>query len=257
MLNRFSDSSIGLRWLAKGMSYFCKSISDRLVVTDSQRMERLGKFQHKATIIQNVPEDPGAQLARQLPTGSIKILVTGAMCENRGLGKILEAAENVPNSQILAAGMPSDIFAEEVFLKHEKVDYRGLVTPQESLHLASQCDAVFAFYAPNCQNHIYASPNKLFDALSVGRPVIINSEVKMSQMAEDLSVGLICRYDDIEKLQSILQSLEPRRTTLAEFAQSARQNYLENHSWEKMEERILQLYSSLDDSNSHALHAAA
>ena len=149
-------------------------------MTDPLRWERLGEFKNKAVVVGNVPEDPGGHLSTQLPTGRIKILVTGAMSKSRGLEQILRAIERTPEARVVAAGRASDSFAEDVFLKHDQVDYRGVVTPHESLELAASCDAVFAYYSPSSQNHIYASPNKLFDAMCVGRPVIMNSEVKMS-----------------------------------------------------------------------------
>lgn len=255
--DRFSNAPFPIRWLVNGASSFCKSISDRLTVTDTYRWARLGKYRSKATIVQNVPEDPGEQLSLNFPQGPTKIFVTGAMSKRRGLKQILEAVERSPEATIVAAGMPSDEFAAETFIKHQRVDYRGVVTPAESLELASHCDAVFAFYEPSCENHLFASPNKLFDGMSVGRPVIINSEVKMSELAERLTVGLLCEYNDAKGLQAIVESLPNRRRNLPEFAATARNSFLEDHSWEKMELTIAELYESLDDSTQASHYEAA
>lgn len=245
--DRFSEKSFVVRWPIQAVSQFCKSLSERLVVTDHLRCERLGKYRKKATIIGNVPEDPGGHLSQDFPTGKIKILVTGAMSQSRGLEQILRAVERNPDMRIIAAGRASDAYAEDVFLKHEQVEYQGVVTPLESLELAASCDAIFAYYAPTSQNHIYASPNKLFDAMSVGRPVIINSEVKMSQLAADTSVGLLSPYEDIDCLDSLLKSLPERRDNLPHFAKAARKCYVEDYSWKKMESILSRLFEELEE----------
>lgn len=255
--DRFSNKPLPIRWLVNSASYFCKAISDRLIVTDTYRWARLGKFRNKATIVQNVPEDPGEHLALNFPTGPTKVFVTGAMSTRRGLEQILQAVEHSPEATIVAAGMPSDEFAAETFVKHPRVDYRGVVTPAESLELAAQCDAVFAFYEPSCENHLFASPNKLFDGMSVGRPVIINSEVKMSELADRLAVGLLAKYSDAERLLEIVESLPARRENLPAFAEMSRQRFLQDHSWEKMESLLAELYQSLDDSTGASRYRAA
>lgn len=244
--DRFSESPGVIRLPIRAISHWCKKVSDRLVVTDPLRWERLGDFRHKASVIQNVPVDPGGHLASKLPVGETKILVTGAMSKHRGLEQILRAVEQCSDAKILAAGRPSDSFAERVFLQHPLVEYHGIVTPQESLELAAECDAIYAFYAPINQNQIYASPNKLFDAMCVGRPVILNSEVKMSQWAADQSVGLLGPYADIDALQAIIRSLPARRASLQQFAEDARRRYVESHSWQKMEGILAGLYESLE-----------
>jgi len=244
--DRFSEKPFAVRWPIQAVSHLCKTLANQLVVTDHLRWERLGKYKNKAIVIGNVPEDPGSHLSRNLPTGNTKILVTGAMSKSRGLEQILRGVENSPETRIVAAGRASDAYAENIFLKHDQVDYQGVVTPHESLELAASCDAVFAFYAPTSQNHIYASPNKLFDAMCVGRPVIINSEVKMSQLAADTSLGLLCPYDDIKGLQSIVSSLDERRAHLASFAASARKCYVENHSWKQMEGILGNVFKQLN-----------
>ena len=246
--DRFSESVWPIRWPMQAVNYLTKKTSDRLIVTDWLRWERLGRFKDKALIVQNVPEDPGDQLARGIPTGPTKILFTGAMGKNRGLRQLLQAIEECPEARIIAAGRPSDAFAEQVFLQHKQVEYRGSVSPRRSLEFAAECDAIFAFYAPISTNQVYASPNKLFDAMCVGRPVILNSEVKISRWAADKSVGLLCPYDDVNGLRGILKSLQSRRDSMAEFSREARQRYLASHSWEIMENVLGELCDSLDDS---------
>jgi glycosyltransferase involved in cell wall biosynthesis len=87
--------------------------------------------------------------------------------------------------------------------------------------------------------------NKIHDAMSVGRPVIINLAAGVSQWIVDNQLGTRCRYDDLESLKEIVRSLPARRENLAERAAAARKMLLRNYTWEFMEQRLKELYSGL------------
>jgi len=58
-----------LRHLLSFASALALRGSDRLIATDETRKAMLGRFGGKAIVVENVPEDPGADLSRSLPQG--------------------------------------------------------------------------------------------------------------------------------------------------------------------------------------------
>ncbi|MCA8997457.1 MAG: glycosyltransferase [Planctomycetaceae bacterium] len=220
--------------------------SDRLVATDEHRFETFGPFKPKTIVVGNYPPDPGAEWAEIRPIGPPSLFVSGTLSRLRGIEQTLKAAEQVPGFRILAAGWAADEYAADVFLKHPSVEFLGHVTPRQSLEYGAQCDALLAMYAPISRNQILASPNKIYDAISVGRPVIINSEAVVSQWVTKHEVGFACPYEDHNALAEFFATLAERRNHLEEFATRARQLFLSGYSWEAMEERIAEMYASLD-----------
>ena len=245
LADRHSNRSWLFCILLKLISFIVRSCCDRLIVTDSARYERYGRFRRKCTIVENVPEDPGENLSKTLPQGNTKIYVTGSLSWDKGLENIIKAVEGLDGVEIISSGWPYYDYAETVFIKHQKVCFKGIVTLAQSLQFAAQCDAVFAFYAPVSVNNRYASPSKIYDALSVGRPVIINSEVRVAKLVKEKGIGYICDYDDVEGLKELIVSLKQKRKELASFAPRARELYLQNHTWEIMEKRLGRLYDEL------------
>ena len=113
--------------------------------------------------------------------------------------------------EIVSAGWLLDSYANEVFVAHPAVRFHGIVSSRRSLELAAMCDAVFAFYAPTSEGNLNASPNKVYDAMSVGRPVIINSEVRMAQWIVDKRLGFAAPYGDVEALAEVIRELPELR----------------------------------------------
>jgi len=220
--------------------------SDRLIATDDVRFSFFGRFRSKTIVVGNYPPDPGPELSKKELTGPPKVFVSGTLSKVRGTEAILKAAEKCPGMKIISAGWAADEYTANEFLNHPSVEHLGHVTPRESLEIASECDAVLAMYAPTIRNHILASPNKIYDAASVGRPVIMNSEALVSKWVVDNRVGFACEYEDTEALSGYLNTLLDRRKTLQQYAAHARSVFESGYSWEAMEERLAMMYYELD-----------
>lgn len=242
LVDRHSHRPRPVRWVARAIAEVVRSAADRLIATSAVRFQSLGRYRGKCVIIENVPEDPGEALAKALPTGTVKVYVSGSLSRARGLRQILRAVERLDDVEIVSAGWPYDDYADGTFLRHPKVSFRGVVTARESLELAAGCDAVLAFYVPNSVNNIQASPNKIHDALSVGRPVIVNREIRVARWVEQNRLGWTCGYEDVEALARIVASLSDHRSRLADFAARARLTFLAGCAWKHMEARLKDLY---------------
>ena len=113
----------------------------------------------------------------------------------------LEAIEMLPNVSIVSAGWPYDDFASQVFVPHPRVEFHGIVTARESLELAAGCDAIFAYYEPANAYMVNTSPNKVYDAMAVGRPVLINREVRLAGWVQ-MESRLAALYEDLGRADS-------------------------------------------------------
>jgi glycosyltransferase involved in cell wall biosynthesis len=219
--------------------------ADRLIATDDTRREMLGRYSSKATVVENFPEDPGDVLALTLPSGPVKIWAAGSLDAVHGLQELLDAVAPLENVRIVSAGWPYDTFASERFVNHEKVDFLGILTARQALQAAAQCDAVFCYYAPIHEYMINASPNKVFDAMAVGRPVIINEEVRLAAWATAEGIGVTVPYRDVTALRKVIENLANARGDLRDRALRARVLFKARYNWTMMEGTLRELYNGL------------
>ncbi|MDA8964584.1 hypothetical protein N9H09_00215 [bacterium] len=245
----FNDRHSGKGWFfstfAKFVSFVSRTFCDHLIVTDENRKNRLGEYSSKSSVIENFPEDPGPELCQSLPEGGLRIYVSGTLNEGRGLRQILKVVEASVDVEIVAAGWIYDDYTSEYFVNHPKVDYRGVVTLATSLVLASQCDAVLSFYAPSSDNNINASPNKIYDALAVGRPSIVNSEVLVSEWVIERGYGFCCAYDDVDALKDLINRLRSHRLDLSIRSLKWYSEFQDDYCWSRMEESLEEMYRNI------------
>jgi glycosyltransferase involved in cell wall biosynthesis len=243
--DRCTRRGLLIRAAADLITKVVRNSASHLIATDSSRFEQFGVHKYKTTVIENVPEDPGEDLSKIVPSGETKIWVAGSLHRSRGLEQILQAIDNC-DAVILVAGWPNDEFARDVFVKHPKVRFLGVLTAQDALRHAASCDAVFAYYAPISRNNLNASPNKLHDAMSIGRPIILNAEVRIASFISEHEIGWTCPYDAVDQLRDIILALGPHRRRLPSFSRRARSVFKHGNDWSEMEKRLAHLYSSLD-----------
>ena len=245
LVDRHSHRPWWIRVLLMAVAFSTRSGADRLIATDAARHARFGRFRDKCVVVENYPERVDAAIAQQMPQGPVKVWVGGTLTETRGLRQVLDAVASLDNVSILSAGWPYDDFAATRFVTDPKVDFRGITTALEALQLAASCDAVLAYYAPTSTNNLYASPNKIYDALCIGRPVIINEEIHVATFVRDQALGMLCAYDDVACLRAVIAGLRGRRDSLAAFADRTRGLFEARYNWERVEPTLRDLVVSV------------
>ena len=244
LYDRHSNKNYLSRSLLMGIQYISRYLSDLLIATDEERYSKFGHFKSKCIVIPNYPEDPGEELSKRTIEGPLKIYVSGTLIKTRGLDTLIKAILHYQDIEILSAGWVYDDYASEVFMKNQNVKYFGIITAKQSLEIASQCDGIFAYYEPISINNIQASPNKIYDAMSVGRPVIINNEVIVSKWVTDEKIGYSAPYYDVNALVHIFDMLKHQRNQLKSYALNSRKIFSKGYSWESVSNRLLNIYET-------------
>lgn len=201
----------GAGWLLKLIQTIARTGSDRLWVTDEARFARLSRrHQRKALILPNYPNRPKFRLQdalTDLSSPRVSIAVLGSLHANRGIDILRQAMESCGGCQVEAAGWIADDVSRS-FCAMPEVRFHGVVDQQQSLRLMSSCDLVFCFYNPEIPNNRNASPNKVYEAICLGKKCVINEEAQVSQWVKANGFGYVCRYADVAALADILRAVQ-------------------------------------------------
>ena len=183
-----------------------------ILVTDDARLNLLPAWSRsKARVLPNYPlTDKQAITWKAEPVGPLKIFFSGSIGVDRGLPFLLNLIKHDPQLQVHIAGWLYDQAGKEL-CKHPQVTYHGIIHQSAAAQIAKQCDYILCLYEPNIVNNIYASPNKIYDGIQAGVPVIINQEVLVSAFVRTERLGYVLESYNPTDVATILEELKAQR----------------------------------------------
>jgi len=220
--------------------------SDALIIVSKERKSSFGKYLPKyVEIIMNCPYyencDENITDEKKLEASNVLTLVyAGAISRDRGLLLISKAIENEGDIRLILAGPVFDDTLRHL-LKKSNISYIGLLKADEVLKLERKADIIPILYDPSIPINRVASPNKLFEAMMLGVPVVTNV---CRDIVTEANCGLIVEYDAQEVRKAILQ-LKNSPFLRKKLGMNGRRAYEQKYSWDLMEKKLLRLYRRL------------
>ncbi len=236
----------------------CVNKADAVVLADDSRWEQIrGSKPRRSAVIYNSPEDfhPGSpdwketdQTPSQRRDNSLlHIVYIGLLQVERGLFELFGVLRRHPQWSLDLAGFGGDeVRILEQLQGMSNINWHGRISYQESLQLSMAADTLIATYDPAIPNHRYSSPNKIFEAMMLGKPIVVAQDTNMDRIINQAECGLVVTYGDESALESALQRLEIEPELCQHLGANARKAYESTYSWKIMQARLLKLYAELD-----------
>ncbi len=179
----------------------------------------------------------------------IRLIYQGRLLRGRGLSLMVEAMKFLPeNFELFIYGNGS--FKKELVAKikefqlEQKVFLQGAVPYYELPKLTAQADIGLSLENPEIPNYALSSPNKLFDYLMQGLPVVVADLENHRTLVNKYNVGMVLKQRNPEALAESIRFFlkNPRFYSLcSENALRASETEL---NWEKQESKILEIYAN-------------
>jgi len=202
-----------------------------ILVTDEARLNLLPEWSRaKTRILPNYPlNDSSNNGSRSVREGPLTIFFSGSIGRDRGIPFLINLIKQDSQLVVHVAGWLYDQQGEEL-TSHPQIKYHGVVHQMKAAQIAEQCDYILCLYEPNIPNNIYASPNKIYDGIQAGVPVIINQEVLVSAFVRDENLGVVLESYNPSNIASVLEELKTRRNQFTHIKQMHGK-----YTWEKIE----------------------
>jgi len=198
-----------------------------IIVTDDQRFSLLpNQSKKKTVVIPNYPKKDDIIDLVALPKkifnkNKITIGYFGSMVKDRGI-EFMHNLLNYPEINVICGGWCYDEYSKN-FINQNKVTYFGILEQSEVFRIIrTKVDYLISIYPYNNLNNIYASPNKIWEASILNIPLIINSEINISNFVKEQKLGLVisCQNTDYSQTFNYLKN----------YSHNPKKN--ETHFWE-------------------------
>jgi glycosyltransferase involved in cell wall biosynthesis len=196
------------------------------------------------------PEPPPRRIhaALELEPATRVVLYQGGFSRDRGIEQLIEAIDAVPGAVLvlLGYGYLEDELRDRAAASAGRVRILPAVPPTELLDWVASADVVAMPIQPTTLNHRLTTPNKLFEAMAAGVPVVASDLPGMAPTVRETGCGLVCDPTDPEAVAAAIRAIldaspEDRAAYRARALGAAHVTY----NWESQVSLLLDEYGRL------------
>ena len=178
-----------------------------------------------------------------------KIIHVGFMHVNRGVDKLFEAMEFVPNAVLilLAPDSPSNKTYHkkaEAFSWGDRIFFAPSVPSNEVLPCLSSCDGG-VIPLQNLNLHLYLNgPNKFFESLMAGLPVVVSDFPVMARFVRKYDIGEIVDEKSPQSIADGVNRLLQDKDRYNQIKANIKE-FQKDFAWDRQAETLKKLYDKI------------
>ncbi|MFV8313547.1 glycosyltransferase [Aerococcus urinaeequi] len=248
----YSDSRLNIpvhlkSYLRKKEFNIINKAEATIICSEDRKEQIAGSHPKKLVIIHNTPplKQIKTEIVKVSSSRNLEIAYVGGLEKKRFIDQVIPVIERQPMFNLTLAGSVGD--ARESVSEVSSISnitYLGKIPYNKALEIYKKVDIMFAIYDPFHPNHKYSAANKVYEAMLLGKPIIVAKNTGMDKIVEAENMGYVIDFNS-DALEQILLHINDNRKELYEKSKNAFNAY-SKYSWEVMEERIIKLYQNLD-----------
>jgi len=247
------------RWLSgavAGVAYVAEKIAGKLlsgIVAATPAIAR--RFPAAKTIlVQNYPVlgeliARGAQPYHERPH---RVIYVGGLTEIRGCFEMVRALELLPSTlepELVLAGTISPAALEQEIRRERgwaRVRYVGWQGRHEVARLLGEARAGLVLFHP-VPNHVQAQPNKMFEYMAAGIPIVASNFPLWREIVEGAGCGLVVDPLDPAAIAQAIAYLLNHPDEAEAMGLRGQRAVRERYNWDTERAKLLSLYRKLAD----------
>lgn len=197
-----------------------------------------------------VPKEKKSRAELGLPEDKIIMINQGAGINvDRGMEEACEALQYLPQEVILLiVGNGDAIPGLKKMVKERGLEERVIFKPkqpyQELLQYTMNADCGLSLDKPTSPNYRFSLPNKVFDYIKCGIPLVTSSVVEVKKVVEAYQVGEIIQSHDP---QHIAEAVLKVKANGKDFYKDNLQRTARENNWEKERQVWVEIFRKLKD----------
>lgn len=179
--------------------------------------------------------------------GDFTLLYVGSLHKGRAVPMLVQAAKELPGVQCLIGGVGQPGYVQalkEECSRTSNVTFLGRVPFDQVIPMTMKADCVFLMVNPEDLNNRMGLGNKQFEAMVCGRPIICTKGTYSGEVTEQEEVGLAVEYSE-QVLKEAIIKLRDNPELREKLGKNALKAAKAKYNWQKQEEKLLELYKSL------------
>ena len=246
----YADSRVmpsAMKWIVRRLEFEVINHARATIICTDQRAGQIeGSKPNQVIVVENTPELVSVPKSRRSSEGGMRLAYVGVLTGGRYLDRVLEAADSYDDLILEIGGFGP--LQEEVSRRasgNPRVVFHGKVPYSETLFIESNADVMLGLYDPAIANHRMAAPNKYYESLMLGTPLIAVEGTSVANWVLEERTGVVLppSFTCEELHAAVMQASSDNQD--CSVTKRQQDLYHHKHSWTIMEKRLQDLYSDI------------
>lgn len=223
-------------------NYYAKRMDGIITVSDHIK-KRFDKLHQKVVICHNYASlNEFGKISIWDEQNKNHVCYVGAISKVRGIYNIVEASQKAKVKLEVAGSTKSNELLNQ--LNDSSVIYHGYADREKVKAIFSNSFAGLVTFLPS-PNHNNANPNKLFEYMAAGLPVIASYFSAWKTIIDENQLGITVNPENIEEIAEAIRYLNQNKAIAKQMGENGRRAFEEKFNWQVEEKKLLKLYNSL------------
>jgi len=226
---------------------FLLTLSDKVVVVDDTRKELVPPGivrSGRVVVVRNVPLEDVNEDDEAVRAGLVRVNYSGHLSAIRGADMLLAAVVRAEARLDVIGHIPDPDLRKRVEV-NAAVDRYARMSHRDAMRRMKAADLVALLYDPAVIANRYAAPNKFYEAMMLGRPVIVCDGTPVADWAREHDCGWVVKYGDIAELTRVIRHVAENREEWRAKCANARRLYEARFTWARESAALAAVYREL------------
>jgi glycosyltransferase involved in cell wall biosynthesis len=177
-----------------------------------------------------------------IPDGALAVVCITQLLRDRKIEELLAAIEDRPDVYVILGGkgILKDWIVQSA-AANPRILFVGYVSGKQIADYTCASDVVYYGFDPQNPNARFSAPNKLYEALTAGRPLITGDFGEIAEVVREAQCGIVLPEYSAEEIRGALDVLANPHVRNSMSANASR--FGASLNWEKGEETLHREYS--------------
>lgn len=198
-------------WSFKRMERFSIKHSDEVIICEPERIEQIPyKLNRPELIVPNIPSFTDMSFLHyddkyQFNNQNVTFAYVGGFSKFRMLDELLNIAEKGKINLLIAGyGSPDIEMRCNEASSLSNIRYFGKVDYKDGLNIMYNSDLVYAMYSKSNPNNYYAAPNKYYETMMIGKPILSTQNISLGNKIIENNIGYVIHESEKDLLNFVL-----------------------------------------------------
>lgn len=243
------DVSYGLRSFVYAVERRLTRWCTRVITVSKNVAFAVSEHPEDCVLVMNCPGAPPPIAPALDKKGTLWLGYFGALEPGRFILEAMEAVEATPGWELVIAGSGT---LEDRIRAHSSARVRFLrqLSHESAIQRMGACDLQLLMFDPRNANSIIGMPNRLFEAMSLKKPVVATYHTDSGSLVRDLDCGFECGYG-VSALSILLIYLAKHPEELSQRGEKAYLAWEQEYNWARQELKLFTMYHAIEEGTAY------